>query len=230
MKTVFVDESGDLGTGCRFFVIALLNPQKGKRIANFMKKFCAKNDLQEVKGALLTFPEKQEIFNRLNFANDYSVSYIVADKLNIENKKILQDKNLCYNYLFSFLIKKTIRSTAEDLEILLDNHSTKVKSINSLADYIKLKSYAEWGFKHNLVIKYTDSKSSKIVQATDVIANAIYANYNRGKGHFYQQTTISESIKFPQASFNQSPLGTTPQTPKIIEKVVVDNGNGDELE
>lgn len=227
MKTVFVDESGDLGTGCRFFVIALLNPQKGKRISNFMRKFCAKNNLQEVKGSLLTFPEKQEIFNHLNFANDYSASYMVADKLNIENKKILQDKNLCYNYLFSFLIRKTIEDATEDLQILLDNHSTKVKSINSLADYIKLKAYADWGFKHNLIIRYTDSKSSKIVQAADVIANAIYARYNRNKTHFYNAITISESIKFPLAKFNALP---TEDTDQIIAQTEVDNQNDAALE
>jgi len=203
MKTIFIDESGDLGTGGRFFVIALLNPQKAKRISNFMKKFCAHNRLDEVKGALLSFPEKQTIFNHLNYANDYSVSYIVADKHNIDNKKLLEDKNLCYNYLFSFLVKRTVKSATEDLQILLDNHSTKVKSINSLADYIKIKAYTDWKFKHNLIINYTDSKSSKVVQAADVIANTIYAHYSRSKNHFYNAITISESIRFPMAKFNQ---------------------------
>ena len=202
MKTLFVDESGDLGTGGRYFIIALLASQKNKRIINFMKKFCAKNKIQEVKASKLSFPQKQLIFNKLCSANDYTVSYIVADKLNIDNKKLLEDKNLCYNYLFSFLVKKTIRSTQEDITLLLDNHSTRVKSINSLADYIKLKAYTQWGFIHNLDIRYVDSKSSKVVQAVDVAANAIYAKYTYGKDHFYNMLTISESIKFPYNKFN----------------------------
>jgi len=45
MKTLFVDESGDLGTKERYFVIALLVPQKSKRISNFMRKFCVKNTI-----------------------------------------------------------------------------------------------------------------------------------------------------------------------------------------
>lgn len=206
MKTFFIDESGDLGIKGRYFVITLLAPQRSKRISNFMRKFCARNNLQEIKASQLSFSQKQIIFNRLCGANDYTISYIVADKLNIDNKKILEDKNLCYNYLFSFLVKKTIKSTKEDITLLLDNHSTKVKSINSLADYIKIKAYTQWGFTHQLNVSYVDSKSSKVVQAADVVSNAIYAKYTYGKEHFYNQLTISESIKFPYSKFGINTL------------------------
>lgn len=211
MKTLFVDESGDLGSKGRYFVIAMLAPQKSKRIVNFMKKFCSRHGLPEIKASQLSVPHKQEIFNKLCSANDYTVSYIVADKHNIDNKKLFEDKNLCYNYLFSFLVKKTIKSSQEDLCILLDNHSTKIKSINSLADYIRIKAYTQWGYKHNLDIRYTDSKDSKVIQAADVIANAVYAKYTYPTGHFYNMLTISESIKFPYTKFGQVP--TIPKTP-----------------
>lgn len=204
MITVFVDESGDLGQkGNRYFVIAIIVPQKGKRIKNFIKNFCIKNNINEVKASKLSFSEKQELFNKLSYANDYSVSYIVADKQNIEKGQLFKDKNLLYNYLFSFLIKKTIKSSNEDVCILLDNHSTKTKSINSLCDYIKIKAFTNWSYNHNLHISYVDSKNSKIVQMADVIANAIYANYLYGKKHFYNMITISESIKFPQSNFGK---------------------------
>src|SRR3990167_4771873 len=153
MKTLFVDESGNLGTKDQYFVLAMLAPQNNKRIINFMKRFCASNHLPEVKASRLSFPQKQEIFNKLCSANDYTISYIVADKWNIDNKKLFEDKNLCYNYLMSFLVKKTIKSAQEDIMILLDNHSTKVKSINSLADYIRIKAFTQWGFKHNIHIR-----------------------------------------------------------------------------
>ncbi len=205
MKTFFIDESGNLGSKGRYFVITLLAPQKSKRINNFMRKFCAKNFLKEVKASQLSFSQKQFIFNKLCSANDYNIFYIVADKLNIDNKKILEDKNLCYNYLFSFLVKKTIKSTQEDITLLLDNHSTKVKSINSLADYIKIKAFTQWGFTHDLNIFYVDSKNSKIVQAADIVSNAIYAKYTYGKDHFYRKLTISESIKFPYSKFAPKP-------------------------
>jgi hypothetical protein len=201
MKTFFVDESGDLGAKGKYFAIVLLAPQNSKRISNFMRKFCAANRLDEVKGSNLNFTQKQEVLLKLCSANDYTVSYIVADKENIDTR-IFCDKNLCYNYLLSFLVKKTIKSTSEDITIMLDNHSTKVKSINSLADYIKIKAYTQWNFKYNLSICYVDSKASKIIQATDVVANAIYAKYTYGKTHFYGMLTVSESIRFPNARFS----------------------------
>lgn len=205
MRTFFIDESGDLGTKGRYFVIALFAPQKSKRIGNFMRKFCVRNALQEVKASMLSFSQKQLIFNKLCSANDYTISYIVADKSNIESKKILEDKNLCYNYLFSFLVRKTIKSTQDDITFLLDNHSTKVKSLNSLSDYIKIKAFTQWGFKRNLNILYVDSKNSKIIQAADVVSNAIYAKYTYGKSHFYRKLTISESIQFPYRKFGAIP-------------------------
>ena len=211
MKTFFVDESGDLGAKGKYFAIVLLAPQNGKRISNFMKKFCVKNNLNEVKGSNLSFPQKQDIISKLCRANDYTVSYIVADKENIDTK-IFEDKNLCYNYLFSFLVRKTIKSTSDDITIMLDNHSTKVKSINSLSDYIKIKAYTQWNYRQNLNICYVNSKDSKIVQATDVIANAVYAKYTYGKTHFYKMITISESIKFPYAKF-----GTTQPVDKPLD-------------
>jgi hypothetical protein len=80
VKTIFVDESGDLGTKERYFVIAMLSPQRNKRIINFMRKFCAKNSLQEIKASRLDFSQKTELFNKLCSANDYTISYIVLDK------------------------------------------------------------------------------------------------------------------------------------------------------
>lgn len=212
MKSLFVDESGNLGTKDRYFVLAMLAPQRSKRIINFMRKFCARHNLTEIKASKLSVPRKQEIFNKLCSANDYVISYIVVDKWHIDNKKLFEDKNVLYNYLFSFLVKKTIKSTQVDLNFLLDNHSTKVKSINSLADYIKLKAYTQFGCQHNIDLAYTDSKNSKIVQAADVIANAIWAHYNYGSSHFYNMLTISESIQFPQSKFGQNPTIPTPSS------------------
>jgi hypothetical protein len=181
----------------------MLSPQRSKRIVNFIKRFVVKNNIQEVKASILSFPHKQDLLHKLNTANDCTIAYVIADKHNIDNEKILEDKNLCYNYLFSFLVKNTIKYANDDVSILLDNHTTKVKSINSLKDYIKIKAYFEWGFTHKLNISYVDSKNSKVIQAADVVANAIYAKYVYGKEHLYKMLTINESIKFPFAKFGK---------------------------
>lgn len=203
MLTVFVDESGNLGADGRFFVIALIVPQRKKRIVNFMKRFCADNNLPEVKGSLLTTPQKQKLLNNLARFDDHNISYVVVDKHNIDNKKLFEDKNLLYNYVFQWLIKPVLRGTNEDVDILIDNHSTKVKSINTLCDYIRIKAYAEWGITSNVSIRYCDSKTSKIVQMADVIANVVYGHYTYNVSHLYGLLKLDRSIKFPAAKFNK---------------------------
>lgn len=191
MKTIFVDESGELGTKHRYFVIAMLVPQRSKRIVNLIKRFVLRNNLPEVKGSLLSTPDKQYLIHAINQANDCIISYLVVDKNNIDNQKLFENKNLFYNYLLSFLFKNTIKYANDDVSILPDNHSIKVGSINSLADYIRIKAYTKWGFTNNINISFIDSKNSKVVQAADVVANAIYAKYIYGQDHLYNMLIIN---------------------------------------
>lgn len=202
--TVFIDESGILGINKdRYFVIALISPQNPNRIKNIIKSYCAKKDIPEIKASILDTPEKQIIFNKLCSVNDYSISYIVLDKTKIQNQVLFSDKNLTFNYIFSFLIKKTIRGANSNLDIYLDNRTTKVSSVNSLSDYIKISAVTKWNYKHTLSISYKDSKECKAIQMADLVANAIYAKYNYGANHFYEMLTISESIKFPYETFGK---------------------------
>jgi len=122
----------------------------------------------------------------------------VVDKTKIENPQFFKDKNLLYNYLFQLLIKPVLKETFEDVEILLDNHSTKVKSTNSLCDYIKIKAFAEWNVQVNVDIRYVDSKESKIVQIADLIANVIYGHYVYKKDHLYNMLKIERFLTFPK--------------------------------
>jgi len=67
---------------------------------------------------------------------DVKISYIVADLHHIESR-LLEDKNILYNYLMRLLIGKVVDKDDEDskLVILCDSNTTKVSSINSLSDY-----------------------------------------------------------------------------------------------
>lgn len=151
----------------------------------------------------MKFEHKQTILNKLRKTEDHSISYIILDKNNLQNAKLFEDKNILYNYLFHWLIKPVIKNAGSDVHVVLDNHSIKVKSINSLSDYIKIKAYTEWGFSHNITISYVDSKHSKHVQMADIIANTIYAHYRYNKTNgLYALLKIDGSIKFPQGRFN----------------------------
>jgi len=137
---------------------------------------------------------------------DFSCSYIVAD-LNYVEPKILKDKNICFNYLMSLLLMPVFRNINEDIQIIIDNHTTKVGSAHSLKDYIRLEAYTKWEFKKNVNFEYKDSRESKNLQCIDVIANIIYGHYMYDKPHFYNllnnNKVIIHSIKFPQSKFGK---------------------------
>lgn len=198
---LFIDESGNLGRKDRFFVIALLYPQNKKRILNIAKHFNAKIGGDEIKASQLSFPDKQELLAKLNHLPDYFVSYIAADKRYINSPRMRQDKNLCFNYLFMHLVQPIITQADEDINFIVDEHSVKVGSLNSLKDYVRVKAYYEWGFRRQINIMFTDSKSSKLVQMADVIANVVYNRYAYDRMNLYEMLNIAHSIRFPYAWF-----------------------------
>jgi hypothetical protein len=202
MPTIFIDESGDLGSASeRFFVIALVIPQNKKRLDNIVKRHCAKNKVDEIKTSLLNFPEKQDLIKKLSSVDDHSIYYVVADKNHVQ-PNLFHDKNLLFNYLFQWVVKPVIKSSSGTLNIILDNHTTKVTSRNSLADYIKIKAYAEWGVTSVINIQYKDSKDCKAIQIADLVANTVYGRYVYNKTHLYKLLNVTSSIKFPQGKFN----------------------------
>ena len=206
---VFVDESGNLGTGGRYFVIAAFVPTNTKRIKNLVKNCCVKYapvgvvNLTELKAFELEWQHKQDFLNRLNAKDDFTCSYIVADKRHIE-PRILHDKNICYNYLSSHLLKPILRGASDDVDIVFDNHTTKVTSRNSLAEYIKLEAYSKWNVPHNVNISYCDSHRMKCLQAVDIVSNSVFSKYSYGNRHLYDllQSKYQHKIRFPYQKFN----------------------------
>ncbi len=207
---IFIDESGNLGSSGRFFVIAALVPNNLKRIKNLVRNCCTEfasqgvPALKELKAYDLKFPQKQNFLNRLIRFDDFTCSYIVADKKHIETR-VMQDKNICYNYLSSHLLKPILKGATEDIEIFFDNHTTKVASTNSLAEYIKLQAYTTWGVQHNVEVHYCDSHRMYCLQAIDIIANSINSKYNYNHPHFYTllESKFNHRVRFPSQKFNK---------------------------
>ena len=70
---------------------------------------------------------------------ELSISYIVAD-LKYIKPALLEDKNILYNYLMKILIDSLVSESDNStiLNIICDNHTTKIASGNSFEEYIKL--------------------------------------------------------------------------------------------
>ena len=102
---VFIDESGNLGTSGRYFVISAVYCKNYKKAHRFMK-----NRITKAKN---TFPKMRCSINEIKSVNAYpcvkhkilydlsnrefSVSYIVLDLFHID-AHLLENKNLLYNF------------------------------------------------------------------------------------------------------------------------------------
>jgi len=206
MLKVFIDESGNLGYNDGYFIIVMLVVHNQERIKNIIKNFCAYNSLVECHATDLDFVKKQFLVNKLTKQQDYSVSYIIADKMMIKESRLFQNNNLLFNYLFSFLVKDVIKANTGDVYFYLDNRTQKVASFNSLKEYITIKAYTEWGFNKNLFLEYKRSEDCKTIQMADLIASCILRKYRWKKNDFYSRLNINKSIRFPRVGFRENLL------------------------
>ncbi len=221
MLKIFIDESGDLGYNENYFIIAMIASYNPKRIKNIIKSFCACHSLPEVHATNLSLPNKQFLINKLTKQQDYTISYIVVDKMMIKKKQLFKDNNLLFNYLISFLLKETIKSNTDDICLHLDNRTQKVASINSLKDYIRIKAYAEWNYNKNLSVCYLDSKNSKAIQMADLVANCIRRKYHWRIDDLYSRLNIIKSIKFPKETFrDEIPYPQSVLTNTVTETIL----------
>lgn len=205
--TIYIDESGTHSN--RFMIISALMTQDDhsrKRIKNLMKKklveYRRPKMLDELHAYHLTIPERQDILTLLAAQQDYQVAYLVADKHHI-TPKLLQRPNLCYNYLYSHLIRRITDATQDDISIISDNRSVAAGSKNSLPEYIQTQAYAEWGFQYDLKLCLRDSRDVKGLQAVDIISNAIYSKFNSSHEHLYNIHNLhyQHRVLFPIKKF-----------------------------
>lgn len=212
MVTAFIDESGNLGTADRYFVLAAVvcsNDSSKNRIKRIMKKACLDcssdgKPLEEIKSSELNFTQKQKIVNKLVGKADHEVFILVCDKNHIE-EHLKDKKNIIYNYLSGFLVKRIVRKYNDDVRIIFDERSTKVKSMNSLLEYLQTKVHIEWGFTKNFTVEQSDSKSMYCLQAADLVSNITFRKYERGKSHLLEllDPRIESVVEFPFAKFGK---------------------------
>ncbi|MCI8800175.1 MAG: DUF3800 domain-containing protein [Lachnospiraceae bacterium] len=214
-RYLIFDESGNLGSSGRYFVIACIDTNNYKSLHNIMHK---KLGLAKKIFPPLSLLHSNEIKAKDAYPcikyhileciakKDLSISYIVAD-LNHVNPSLLKDKNILYNYLMKLLIERlfTEKDNGFVINIICDKHTTKVASGNSFSDYIKLFLLYERELNVQLNIKDMDSndKNAYIVQAADYIANALYGYYEYGDGIYYNcfKHKLNTKLLFPWKHF-----------------------------
>ena len=216
-RCIIIDESGNLGSGGRYFVIACIDTYKYKSIHNIMTRKLGvayklfpeikKTHSHEIKAADAYPCVKHHILECIS-AKDIEVSYIVLDK-KYAKPSLMADKNIMYNYLSKLLLDRLLskKDSGNAVHIICDNHTTKISSINSFADYVKVHFNYELQLDINLDIKYldSDSKNAYVIQAADYVANAIWTKYEYNYGLYANviNNNFINQIEFPSSRFGK---------------------------
>lgn len=188
-RYLIFDESGNLGTSGRYFVISCIDTKNAKSLHNIMKRKLkiAKDKFPELGNLHVHEIKAKDAYPCIKYhlleciaSKDISISYIVVDLLHTE-ERLLIDKNIMYNFASKILISKLITKKDEcsTVNILFDNKTSKITSKDSLKDYIIANLVYEQGLNVNINFEYKDSDAGDafIIQAADYVANALYGKY-----------------------------------------------------
>lgn len=217
MIQVYIDESGNLGRGGRYFVLAatVFDTEKGvvraRRIVRKEQQLVAKenvaSEIQELKSCSLNFVQRQRILNKLTSKADVDIFYLVVDKEKVALLQQQKPKNLVYNYFAKLLTDRIFEKYNGDFRVIFDQRATAVKSMNSLTDYITINAYTSFSLVHQEVsVSQKDSKTEYNLQTADLVAGTIYKAYNQQKPHFIKLLSerIVSASEFPRTGFRGS--------------------------
>lgn len=216
-RYLIFDESGNLGSSGRYFVIACIDTNDYKALHNIMyrKLGVAKKMFQELSLLHSNEIKAKDAYPCIKYhvleciaKKNLHISYIVADLKHVK-PSLLKDKNILYNFLMRLLVERLIseKDNGSTINIICDKHTTKVASGNSFSDYIKLFLLYEKDLDVRLNIKYMDSndKNAYVVQAADYVANALYGYYEYNDKIYYERFKykLNISLLFPRKLFGK---------------------------
>jgi len=193
---ILVDESGDLGwildkpyrkggssqyltLACLFLPKSLKNLPKNI-IRNMYKKMRWQN---EKKASTATIKQKtifcQNVITLLKSNPSIKIDVITVKKENVANH-IREDGNKLYNYMLSLIIPE-YTSAYSEVDFIPDERSIKVKSGNSLVDYLQAKLWFDHAQQTKLVNKPGRSHEQYNLQFIDWVAHCIWVNFEWGQ-------------------------------------------------
>ena len=197
MKAInlYLDESGNLGTNGRYFLICALEIKEqdakslGKRAGRIINRFKIKHNIpktKEIKGWRLKHEERVQLLEHILYRG-IKIRYIILD-LNHTTMllKKADDKNACYNYL---------------VQLIGNRLSLKPYLYNKLIlEQLETKEYVN---RIEFQTHYMESSNCYLIEWADIIANSLYKKYNSNINEYYNQIKpfIIHENKFPSKTF-----------------------------
>ena len=217
MINVYIDESGNLGRAGKYFVLAAVvfdtkqGTTRAKRIIKREQLLIAKerklSRIEEIKSYQLKFSQRQRILNKMIAKPDMDIFYLVIYKPSTSLLNHHTTQNLIYNYFAKLLTDMIFAHYDDDYNVVFDQRTTCVKSMNSLTDYIKINAYTRHKhFERDIQVMQRDSKTLYNLQTADLIVGTVYQAYTKHKRHFLDMLAprIVQFDEFPRGTFRGS--------------------------
>ena len=153
------------------------------RVVRSLYQKVGKSPKYELKGTSLTQSQKvffaEKALNLLNRHPEIKIWVITVKKLKVQDH-IRRDSNKLYNYMLKLLLLERIKHYPR-VTLYPDEKSIKVKSGNSLVDYLQTELW--FGLNAKTILRYIplESSSSKNLQFVDYICNIVWNHYERNK-------------------------------------------------
>ena len=210
---IYLDESGDLGWvlnktyrhggSSRYLTIAYVAcPQEKKHLLKrIVRKVYGKTKTDpkiELKGSALSVNDKKYFANKVrelvSMNPDIKIGAITVNKSKVQ-QHIRDDSNKLYNYMIKLVALESIKQEPV-VNLIRDNKTVKVKSGNSLIDYLQTILWFDMDSKTKLIDIPSDSKKVQNLIFIDWINNIIWGNYEDDNTEPYQaMRSVIESKK-----------------------------------
>lgn len=199
---VYLDESGDLGWSLdkpyhkggssRYLTIAfaVCPSEKKHLLQRIVRKVYQKvgfNAKEELKGSSLSIEEKcyfaEQVRKIVSMNPDIIIGAITVNKSKVQTH-IRRDANKLYNYMIRLAVLPKVAGEPI-VNLIRDNKTIKVKSGNSLIDYLQIEMWFEHKKQTTLVDIPSDSKGNKNLIFIDWINNLVWGKYELGNNAPY---------------------------------------------
>lgn len=202
-SNVYLDESGDLGWvfdkpyrhggSSRYLTIAfVVCPSEKKhllqRIVVDIYRRTKFNPKQELKGNSLSVADKcffaEKVRKLVSMNPDIVIGSITVNKSKVM-QHIRKDANKLYNYMIRLAVLPVIKDEPV-VSLIRDNKTIKVKSGNSLIDYLQTELWFELQSRTKVVDIPSDSKRVKNLIFIDWVNNLIWGRYEDNNTQPYE--------------------------------------------
>jgi len=113
---------------------------------------------------------------------------------------IRQDANKLYNYMVSLIVPEYV-SNQPSFELIPDARSIKVRSQNSLADYLQIKLWFDLNRQTTVFYKPTISEFDYALQFVDWISHCVWMRYEDADSTHYN--VLKPSIRIRPLFFGE---------------------------